>query len=75
MNTAAVAPSADFKLNHYQKVTLGVWSTLMASASSDLPPLIRAMLRREFYPHETADEIRLVQTHISYLLLRRRRRF
>lgn len=37
--------------------------------SPDLPPLIRAMLRPDFYPHETAQLIRLVQTHVSYLLL------
>jgi uncharacterized protein len=34
-----------------------------------LPPLIARMLRRDFYPHATADRIELVQTHISFVLL------
>ncbi|HUI25423.1 MAG TPA: AAA family ATPase [Candidatus Kryptonia bacterium] len=33
-----------------------------------LPPLIVAMLRPEFYPHDPAT-VTLVQTHISYVLL------
>ena len=33
-----------------------------------LPPLIAAMLRPDFYPHQPA-EVTLVQTHISYVLL------
>jgi aminoglycoside phosphotransferase family enzyme/predicted kinase len=36
---------------------------------SQAPSLIRAMLRPEFYPHPTSDRIRLLQTHISYVLL------
>lgn len=31
--------------------------------------LVAAMRRPAFYPHETAAEIRLVQTHLSYVLL------
>lgn len=35
-----------------------------------LPPVIRAMLRPEFYPHPVAaGRLRLVQTHASYVLL------
>jgi uncharacterized protein len=34
-----------------------------------LPPVIRQMLRPEFYPHPTSDRIVLMQTHISYVLL------
>src|SRR3546814_18057530 len=33
-----------------------------------LPPLIEAMRRPEFYPHEPAA-VALVQTHISYVFL------
>ena len=40
----------------------------MDNASSSLPPLIRAMMRPEFYPdHPSSVELR--QTHISYVLL------
>ena len=34
-----------------------------------LPSFIRRMLRPEFYPHPVEEPIRLVQTHISYVLL------
>lgn len=34
-----------------------------------LPPLIEAMLRPDFYPHPVREPVRLVQTHISYVLL------
>jgi aminoglycoside phosphotransferase family enzyme len=34
-----------------------------------LPPLIQAMLDPAFYPHPVQDPIRLIQTHISYILL------
>jgi hypothetical protein len=40
----------------------------MAIEPPSLPPLIRAMLRTEFYPHP-ADSAELRQTHISYVLL------
>ena len=40
----------------------------MAIESPSLPPLIRAMLRADFYPHRP-DSIELKQTHISYVLL------
>ena len=33
-----------------------------------LPPFIKSLLQPEAYPHR-ADEIRLIQTHISYVLL------
>ncbi|WP_228024679.1 hypothetical protein [cf. Phormidesmis sp. LEGE 11477] len=36
---------------------------------STLPPLIQQMLKPDFYPHSVADPIRLMQTHISYVLL------
>jgi len=35
---------------------------------ADLPPLIRALLRKTAYPHPV-DKVRLIQTHISYVLL------
>jgi hypothetical protein len=36
----------------------------------DLPPLIEQMTRAAFYPHPVAgDRVRIIQTHISYLLL------
>jgi hypothetical protein len=34
-----------------------------------LPPLIQQMQKPEFYPHSTDAEIRLIQTHVSYVLL------
>lgn len=37
--------------------------------SANLPPVIRRMLERDFYPHPTSDPITLIQTHISYILL------
>jgi aminoglycoside phosphotransferase family enzyme/predicted kinase len=37
-------------------------------ADSDLPPLVRALLRPESYPHPTG-RIKLIQTHISYVFL------
>lgn len=36
---------------------------------TSLPPLIQSMQRPEFYPHPVAEPIRLVQTHVSYVLL------
>lgn len=36
---------------------------------ASLPPLIQAMLQPEFYPHPVETPIRLLQTHISYVLL------
>src|SRR5689334_23070973 len=41
----------------------------MAQTPSNLPPLIQRMLCHGFYPHPTALPIKLIQTHISYLLL------
>src|SRR5688500_9451359 len=38
-------------------------------AASDVPDLVRQMLRPEFYPHPTRGGVRLHQTHISYVLL------
>ena len=35
---------------------------------SDLPPLIRALLRPDAYTHPV-DRVELIQTHISYVLL------
>ena len=35
---------------------------------SNLPSFIRALLRPEIYPHSAAD-VRLVQTHISFVLI------
>ena len=34
-----------------------------------LPPLIQQMLQPDFYPHPVTDPIRVVQTHISYVVL------
>ncbi len=36
--------------------------------AGELPPLVRAMLRPEFYPHRP-DKVELVQTHISWVFL------
>ncbi len=41
---------------------------LTASAAS-LPPVVRRMLDPDFYPHPTVQPIRLIQTHISYVVL------
>ncbi|MEO1520800.1 MAG: AAA family ATPase [Cyanobacteria bacterium J06633_2] len=38
-------------------------------ADSSLPELIQHMQRPEFYPHPVETPIRLLQTHISYVLL------
>jgi aminoglycoside phosphotransferase family enzyme len=38
-------------------------------ADASLPPLIEQMLHPEFYPHEVKLPIRLMQTHVSYVLL------
>lgn len=40
----------------------------MSVISPDLPPLIRAMTDPDLYPHRPAS-VKLVQTHISYVLL------
>ncbi|AFY59651.1 bifunctional aminoglycoside phosphotransferase/ATP-binding protein [Synechococcus sp. PCC 6312] len=37
--------------------------------TASLPPLIQAMLQPQFYPHPVQTPIRLLQTHISYVLL------
>lgn len=37
-------------------------------ASADLPPVVQALLRPGAYPHPTG-KIKLIQTHISYVLL------
>jgi aminoglycoside phosphotransferase family enzyme len=34
-----------------------------------LPITIRQMLAPAFYPHPTSSTIRLIETHISYVLL------
>lgn len=34
-----------------------------------LPALVQQMRKPEFYPHETADTIGFMQTHVSYVLL------
>ena len=39
------------------------------SGGQTLPAFIRRMLEPDFYPHPTRPPIRLVQTHISYVLL------
>ena len=36
---------------------------------ASLPPLIQQMLQSAFYPHPTVEPIKLIQTHISYVLL------
>lgn len=36
---------------------------------STLPPLIQHMCQPEFYPHPVVEPIRLMQTHVSYVLL------
>jgi len=36
---------------------------------ASLPPLIQQMLQPEFYPHAVVEPIKLIQTHISYVLL------
>jgi len=38
-------------------------------ANTSLPPLIQQMLQPEFYPHDVQTPIRLMQTHVSYVLL------
>lgn len=38
-------------------------------ADNILPALIEKMMRPEFYPHPVDEEIRLIQTHISYVFL------
>jgi aminoglycoside phosphotransferase family enzyme len=38
-------------------------------ADTSLPPLINQMLQPGFYPHSVVEPIKLIQTHISYLLL------
>jgi aminoglycoside phosphotransferase family enzyme/predicted kinase len=38
------------------------------SPSALLPPLVRAMLRPSFYPHQP-ERVRLVQTHISWVFI------
>ena len=38
-------------------------------AKLDIPSLIRAMLRPEFYPHPVTGSVRVLETHISYVLL------
>lgn len=34
-----------------------------------LPPLIEQMLQPAFYPHSVVEPVRLIQTHVSYVLL------
>ena len=34
-----------------------------------LPPLIQQMLQPGFYPHNVTEPVRLIQTHISFVLL------
>jgi aminoglycoside phosphotransferase family enzyme/predicted kinase len=38
-------------------------------AETSLPPLIQQMCQPEFYPHPVTEPIRLLQTHVSYVLL------
>lgn len=37
--------------------------------ATSLPPLIQQMLQPRFYPHSVLEPIKLLQTHISYILL------
>ena len=37
-------------------------------ANENLPPLIQALLGQDVYPHAASD-IKLVQTHISFVIL------
>jgi len=41
----------------------------LSMADAALPPLIQAMQTPEFYPHPVESPIRLMQTHVSYVLL------
>lgn len=41
----------------------------MTDITAEQPELIREMLRPAFYPHPTAEPIKLLQTHISWVLL------
>jgi uncharacterized protein len=36
---------------------------------TNLPPVVQAMLRSDFYPHSAQAEIPLIQTHVSYVFL------
>ncbi|HEY4491335.1 MAG TPA: hypothetical protein VI958_05010, partial [Acidobacteriota bacterium] len=52
------------------------WASAAADAplphdfmTSELPPLIRQMLRADFYPHPVVSPVALIQTHISYVFL------
>ena len=38
-------------------------------SDSSLPKLVQQMLSPDFYPHSVAEPIRLMQTHVSYVLL------
>jgi aminoglycoside phosphotransferase family enzyme/gluconate kinase len=38
-------------------------------ADAALPPLIQQMLKPDFYPHPVESPVRLIQTHVSYVLL------
>ena len=38
-------------------------------AETSLPSLIQQMCQPEFYPHPVTEPIRLLQTHVSYVLL------
>jgi aminoglycoside phosphotransferase family enzyme/predicted kinase len=38
-------------------------------ADLSLPPLIQSMLQPGFYPHPVVEPLRLIQTHVSYVIL------
>lgn len=38
-------------------------------SDSSLPKLVQQMLSPDFYPHAVAEPVRLMQTHVSYVLL------
>ena len=38
-------------------------------SDSSLPKLVQQMLSPDFYPHSVAEPVRLMQTHVSYVLL------
>ena len=38
-------------------------------SESTLPAVVQAMLKPDFYPHTVTEPVRLMQTHVSYVLL------
>lgn len=44
-------------------------SNTIAYNMDKLPPLVKAMLQPDFYPHPVTQPIKLIQTHISCVFL------